>query len=334
MLREQLKNFGTYSLRDKGFALVRKCYYTMAARRRLHGKYIFDDRQKHAENLLLIVAGFQPYYWDSVMERVAMNERQFFEPLDVCVCVPKGEGDAHEVLRKICEKHGWSCLFYKRDLLGAAQNIAIDLHKSASYIFKIDEDIILPEHYFERMKAAYARADNGPFPVRAGFLGPCINVNHCGAPVFLKTVGKFQECEEKFGRYSCDPRSNGDKIHKSPDMAVWIWEQSLPFDAVADKVFAANRDTVSICAQRFSIGAVLFERWFWEKMGYFEVDVEGALGPEEVQMNNYCQNNFSGVFLANGVLVGHLGFYTQKQAVRAFYEQHRSEIDPIPKQDA
>lgn len=53
-------------------------------------KYVFDDRRQNCENLLLIVAGFQEYYWETVFDKVSKNILQFEENIDVCVCVPKG----------------------------------------------------------------------------------------------------------------------------------------------------------------------------------------------------------------------------------------------------
>ena len=121
-------------------------------------KYIFDDRQSGSENLLLVLLGFQPYYWDVVLDRVKRNVAQFDEPIDVCLCVPRGMNtNIEEEVRSFAEKYNFSYLYIYEDLLAQAQNTAIKLHPDAHWIYKIDEDIILSDSYLSKMKHSYIR---------------------------------------------------------------------------------------------------------------------------------------------------------------------------------
>ena len=52
--------------------------------------YIFDNRKADSENLLMVLLGFQPFYWGVVLDRVKRNVEQFKEGIDVCLCVPCG----------------------------------------------------------------------------------------------------------------------------------------------------------------------------------------------------------------------------------------------------
>ena len=55
-------------------------------------KYKFINRSVSAPNLLIVLAGFQEYYWEGLSNRIKKAQRQFEEALDVCVCVPLGGG--------------------------------------------------------------------------------------------------------------------------------------------------------------------------------------------------------------------------------------------------
>lgn len=78
---------------------------------------------------MLIVAGFQDFYWDAVFERVEKNQTQISD-LDVCIVVPGADGTR---LKKYAEDYGWSYLHIEQDLLAQAQNTAIKLSGSSPF---------------------------------------------------------------------------------------------------------------------------------------------------------------------------------------------------------
>lgn len=289
--------------------------------------YVFDNRQKKSENLILIVAGFQPYYWDEVFSRVQYSADIFAEGIDVCVCIPQGLPEAKSILQEKCKKLGWSCLYLKRDLLAQAQNVAIKLHPAANYIFKIDEDILLSKDYFYRLKKAYLNV-KGKIPYPIGFMGPLINVNAYCSLQFLKSIGALEEYENRFGAYEVHgwEDDSHNKIHKSPEVGEFLWEKSTPFDQMAEHISNINNGKFSLSPVRYSIGAILFTRSFWDSIGFFKVGGLKNMGVEETQVCAFCMVHFFPIVVAEDVFVGHLGFYSQKEACRKFLEKNISQI--------
>lgn len=162
-------------------------------------KYFFVNRSKNSDNLLIVLAGFQPYYWDVLFDRINANVSSFNQDIDVCVCCPGG-GPQYEQLLSYCEKYGFSFLKIKEDLLARIQNKAISLHPNAKYIFKIDEDIILCNNYFSKMLSSYALAESKS-NYEIGFLAPLINLNAFCSKYFLEAKGLEMEFERRFGKY-------------------------------------------------------------------------------------------------------------------------------------
>lgn len=300
---------------------VNKCNNYLEKKRLFTTRYLFENRQNHSENLLIIVAGFQPYYWDEVFARVEACKKSFSESIDICVCTPEGLKDSKADLQARCEELGWSYLFIEEDLLAQVQNVAINLHPSARYIFKIDEDILLSNDYFDRLKKAF-KCTEGKTPYPTGFMGPIININAYGAYAFMNTMGIYQDYVKQFGEYEVYGEIGGDKnkIHLSSEVAEFIWKNSIPFDEVAEKIYNLNKGKYSISPVRFSIGAILFSRYYWERLGYFRVGKLGTMGLEEEQVCGFCMTHFFPIFVAEDVFVGHLGFYSQKEACRNFFK--------------
>lgn len=288
-------------------------------------EYAFTNRQNGNENLLIVLAGYQPYYFDAVFERVIKCQKQFKEGLDVCICCSSAPQDARLRLEQICKENNWSMLYLRKNRVTQIQNTAIKLHPHAKWIYKIDEDIILCDDYFSKMKDAYIKADN-TLPYKVGFAGPVLNINAFGTQSFLKTIGKWDEFEQKFGRFLVGGMINTpqDDIHRNQDWAQYIWEHSVPFDEVAAKV--SQNKTIEICPIRFSIGAIFFKREFLERNGYFPVFRQGGMGQDEKYMCDVCIEGMYSIIVPSNVFVGHLGFGPQKETCRQFYNEHEQQI--------
>lgn len=287
--------------------------------------YMFDNRKRDSDNLLIVLLGFQPFYWDAVLNRVKRNAEEFKEGVDVCLCVPCGaNADAWGGARRFAENYGFSFLRIKDDLLAQAQNTAILLHPNAKWIFKIDEDIILPDNYLTDMKRSYVDAEDRMI-YKIGFLTPLLNLNGVCTHHFLKAISIEKDYEQEFGTYKVNSINNA-PIHLSSAVAKFIWKHSIPFDVVAKKVKESKGEDYMLAPVRYSIGAILCTRNFWEEIGYFKLSVIGRGAEEEIQMNTYCQTNMLGIVVAKKILAGHLGFYRQKEACRLFFEEHINEI--------
>ena len=159
------KIWSAIKTRKVGYGISRELFRFFERRRRdlqpFAKSYVFDNRQRGCDNLLLVLMGFQPVYWDVILDRVNRNISQFDEPIDVCLCVPCGlNNEVWGKVQRLAENYGFSSLYIYDDLLAQAQNTAIKLHPHAQWIYKIDEDIILSDHYLQKLKQKYRRVEN------------------------------------------------------------------------------------------------------------------------------------------------------------------------------
>lgn len=100
----------------------------------------------------------------------------------------------------------------------------------------------------------------------------------------------------------------------------------MPFDKVASKIAQLYEGKTCLCPFRFSVGAILFSREYWNELDGFETGLNGETGLEELQMNQFCMNHMRGIVIIKSVLVGHLGFYTQKESIHEFFENNIEDI--------
>lgn len=112
---KRYKKFTFSELRLKYVEKRRRILY----KRLFTDRYCFVNRSNNSTNLLLILAGFQEYYWEILLERVKVNQVQFSEGIDVCVCVPQGDENTYK-LKQSCKNFNWSFLQLKEDLLAQA----------------------------------------------------------------------------------------------------------------------------------------------------------------------------------------------------------------------
>ena len=185
--------------------------YRLAAEVRTH----FIDRSKHRKDLCIIIAGYKPYLYQDVFERLI---RFLPEQMDVCIV---SSGIYSEELEKIASEHGWSYLSTKRNCVTLLQNVAILKHPDAEYIYKIDEDIFVTEHCFERMKETFLRVEkDGLYDV--GFVAPLLPINgYCHLRI-LERLHLVSEYERRFERPIYASYSTR-LIEKSPDAAKFFW---------------------------------------------------------------------------------------------------------------
>lgn len=63
----------------------------------------FVNRKNDTNELIIILAGFQPYYWDVLMQNI--HNANKVDKMDVCICIPHGGGE-NKHLYEISEKYG------------------------------------------------------------------------------------------------------------------------------------------------------------------------------------------------------------------------------------
>lgn len=279
--------------------------------------YKFTNRSLGRKKLIIILAGYKDYLWPATLDRIHAHA-----PDDYDVCITSS-GIQSKDLIDLCEKLGWSYLCTKRNSPGIALNKAILLHPSADYIFKIDEDIFVANGFFESMLDGYEKI-TAEIAIEPGFCSPILNVNGLSYREFLRTLGIENEYKNRFGKLIS--RCGNLPIHNNPEAAWWIWENTLPFDFVAGKF--ANKKSYSFCYTRFSIGAILFRRNFWEQIGGFKSSWhEGVLGADEDALCRDCVSLSRPMCIIHSVLAGHFSFHTQ-EALMMKKLPVMAEIDP------
>lgn len=301
------------SHRDWPLVLLQKAGQEVgrSLRKRLNfaGSYEFIDRSRGSENLLIVVAGYKEYLWDLTLPRIARFAPKNF---DVCVVSP---GVQPARLLDFAKQCGWSYLKTKANKLALAQNIAIREHPQAQWIHKLDEDIFVSAGYFEGMRQGYAHIrEEGSYD--PGFCAPLINVNGYSYRAFLRILELEAEYRTAFGesRSAC----MGVRAHWDPAAARWLWKKSLPFDDVAN-LLASRPFEYSVVPHRFSIGAILLERNFWESIGGFRTSlVDGALGIEEEDLCFKCMALSRVMCVVHSVFAGHFAFGPQESGMTTF----------------
>jgi len=281
--------------------------FSLKIRRRLNllGRYSWENRKRDSSSLLLVVAGYKPELWPITLARI----RAFLPPsTDVCVVSP---GLNHPGLRRQCEDNGWSYLWTSANKLALAQNIAIQKHPAASWIHKLDEDMVIGEGYFKKMEDQFVLfEEKGVHEV--GFLAPLINVNGFSSRIFLEERKELPAFENEFGvvKQGC----MAGPVWTSLEAARQLWNLTVPFDKVRAEL-ESSLGSFSLCPFRFSIGAFLMKRGLWEEMGGFTVTASGRLGSEEIDFCAWCQVHSRVIFIAHGILAGHCGFQSQTEGM-------------------
>lgn len=282
--------------------------------------YLYTNRSRNSKSLVMIIAGYQEYLWDKVFTRI-----HDFCPdnFDVCICVPGQWGKSNiSKLESIAEEYNWSFLHLVEDRLAVAQNICISLHSDADWIYKFDEDMFVTKGYFEKMKSTYEQIEKESSFI-PGVLYPVINVNGATSEYLInkldiRTVRKELMClqdnlplkREYLGLFS-----------KHPEAAGLIWTGLPHIDVIAENL-AENEEAYWVLPIGFSIGAFLMSKKRYEEFGGFYEAPIGALGEEEIDLIRKCALMSRPGFVASRCFVGHFGFYTQKENLRAILTEN------------
>ncbi len=304
------------------YKAVKRIYYR---RKNSTNKYKFINRSKGCEKLCIVLAGYKNFLIPAVMGRIKK-----YAPGNVDVCIITS-GKWSEEIAELCERNGWSYLSTKRNNVSLAQNVAIDIFKDARYIFKLDEDIFITEDYFERMLKAYEECEKST-DYKPGVMAPLLPINGYGHVQILRKFGMDEVYKSVFGdlKVAAGPDR---KIENSPELARFMWgegiknkefkEYKLPGIDEMNRLLYRQETKAEPCAIRFSIGAILFEREFWESMNYFQVGKGPGMGDDEVQLCEHCMLVSRPLMVTHNIVVGHLAFGGQNQAMKEYYEGHK-----------
>ncbi|MBO5349934.1 MAG: hypothetical protein J6A89_09005 [Clostridia bacterium] len=286
--------------------------------RKVQGKHTFINRGKNSEKLCIILAGYKEFLWKDVFSRI-----KEYAPEDIDVCVVTS-GMYNEKLASLCEKNDWSYLGVKENKVTLAQNIAINLHPNAKYIYKLDEDIFVTEGFFTQLKTTLDNIEKeGRY--RPSFIAPLINVNGYSYIRLLEKMDLLNAFEKKFGKavYDVNPT---EPIVKNGEIAKFLWgseETKIRNIDELSKNFANKDFEYSVCPIRFSIGAILMPREIWEKMHKFTVTDDVGLGLDEEELCKYAISESRPIIVSENVLVGHFSYGPQTEEMKKYYNENR-----------
>ncbi|MFY0645019.1 MAG: hypothetical protein JXR19_11180 [Bacteroidia bacterium] len=273
---------------------------------RIKSPFQFLNRQTQSSDLVILVCGYKQVLWPYFFGRL---EKFVSKNLDVCIVCPGFK--SHPELEAKADKNGWSILLCHQNKISIAINLVIKEHPHASFIHKLDEDIIICKGYFERMSALLKLLDNDNSHDYA-FAAPLINVNGYSYHRLLRLLGKTNEYESQFG--TAKSACMQVEAWSNPKAASYLWDLVTPIDKTATELFNSGQN-YSICPHRFSIGAMLFHRSLWEDINYFEAGKEAQLGIEEKQLAEFCSNRSQLIAVSEEVLAGHFSFGPQYEGM-------------------
>lgn len=294
----------------------------------LSGTHCFIDRAKGSDKLCIILAGYKPTLWEDVFGRIAA-----FLPDDVDVCIMTS-GLVNEELQVIASEHEWSYLSTSVNHLSLVQNVAIELHPCAKWIYKLDEDMFITEGFFEKMLETFIRLESDSL-YRPAFVSPLINVSCYGHLRLLDKLGLLDDFDAsgltdlKFS----DGLHHNRQVINDPRVARYMWGETRQelrnIDALTER-FSKDGFSYSICPVRYSIGAILFTRDSWEEFGHFPITFVGGpygLGDDEEHICHYACFTGRVMVVNENVVVGHLGYGgAQTKEMLEYYLQHRDQF--------
>lgn len=319
MIKKFFDKIKNHDLRFASFShLYHKELNKKAFPQKKYVEFIQRKQSFSSSKILMILAGFQPYYWDVLFERTHLVTKKNND-LSICVCIPGVSASAKSKLYELCDKYGWSSCYSKEDRLAPLQNYVIRKFEKAEYIYKIDEDIVISDGFINGLIKGLSYVDNET-RYKSGISVPLINVNVFSFIPFLETVGKIEEYDQKFGK----AKYWDNNIVNNPDVAKYLWgligDKSISEFAL--EINKKNKNKFIQCSSRYSIGAFCLTREVWEKMGYFRPACIGILGAEELELCRYLLDNAYMICCCMDVFVGHLGYGKQKQSCKDFFEKN------------
>lgn len=290
-------------------------------RKNLTKNYKFEDRRKNKEKLCIILSGYKEFLFDVYFKRLKM-----FLPDDVEVCLCSS-GKYSEKLSNIAKENDWSYLSTKRNNVSLIQNVAIKLFENAEYIYKIDEDIMITDGFFKTLYETLKDCEkNGEY--KPGFIAPTIPINGFSNMLILKRFDLIDTYTKLFERpiYAA---GRDRMVENNPEAAKFFWGKDGYLPSIDEMNAIVQKDNFEYvaCPIRFSIGAILFTRKFYEEMGMFHVFHGAGMGGDETQICEYCMSSSHAIIVSKNTIVGHLSFSEQNKEMKKYFETHQEVFD-------
>lgn len=299
-----LKNFVKKQLKD------------YEEKRKFDSQYKIEGEIQGKKNMLFVLAGYKPYLWEDVFTRLKRNE---LDDMEICIA---SSGKYCTELSEICKKNNWIYLSTTLNHVCVITNIIMKLFSSAEYIFKLDEDIYIPDGYFATMLEDYKIIEEAE-PVDLGYICPQLPLGFYGMHDFLVEQNKLEDFENRFGKHKIGGTLVNPYLRAGTGVDEYIWELIGVFDDRAAEY--SKRDfSYQECYSRPGIAAILFKRSFWDKIGGLTRSRGIGVGNngDEGQITAFCALNYQVCYCVNNVLVGHFSFGGSEGKVLEFRSQH------------
>ena len=286
--------------------------------------YDFVDRSRGSEKLCIVLAGYKPTLWDDVFGRLAA-----YVPEDVDVCIMTS-GLKNQKLQNLAEKYGWSYLSTTVNHLSLIQNITIEEHPHAKWIYKLDEDMFISKNFFTALKDTYRLVVDDSFYLPA-FVSPLINVSCYGHLRLLEKCGLIEDFRATglTDMKITDGLHHNKAIIEDAHVARYMWGDTQPMlrdvDALTER-FSQEKLSFTVCPTRYSIGAILFTREAWEDFGRFPLTFVGSeygLGDDEEHICHYACFTGRAMIVSENSVAGHLGYGPQTKEMVKYYLDHK-----------
>lgn len=267
------------------------------------GRHRLLMRSTGHSRLVVILAGHHTHLWPATLERL----HALGDDADVCLVCPGGNAPAAHQLAARC---AWSVLTTRSKRPGLGLSLAVLAHPQAKIIHKLDEDIVLPAHYFRRLEAALERAEQGASDHPPGLIAPLLNVNPFCHVQLVRRLGLEGEWTSHFG-----PLRSGlldSPAYHSAEAARFLWRACTPFAAVDARLRQGDPTPLAV-PHRFCIGAIAIRREILEGLGLFRRPFIGPIlgGDEDALCHGLATRGLS-VLVDPTTLAGHLGFAPQR----------------------
>jgi hypothetical protein len=185
------------------------------------------------------------------------------------------------------------------------QNECVRRYPDSLY-FKIDEDLVLPPGWVDRMTAAYEAYRDDP---RLSLLTPVVTNNATGFHFLLTLFPDLAaEYRERFG-YELTPEVTG-PVWQHPAVAEWIIRKFLDLregnQRVRDALARTGLPVRGEFAWRFSINNLVYDQRHWNELG-------GIPDGEEPAWAQWVVDNGKIIVLVRDVLIHHYSFFVQNE---------------------
>jgi hypothetical protein len=194
----------------------------------------------------------------------------------------------------------------KGPLVAGPQNEVVRRFPGRLY-FKIDEDILVPRGWVDRMTAAYAAHADDP---RRALFTPVVTNNATGFHALLRLFPELRgEFERQFPGREFSPRVDG-PVWREPDIAEWILREFLDLEdgnrRLRERLAAAGEPTCEALTHRFSINNLVYDEQHWREMG-------GIPDAEEPAWTAWVGEHGKATLLVRDVLLHHYSFFVQQE---------------------